>query len=65
MPSCCSVTSFEPYELLIEPAAFADLGIRHVLSNGEVINDAELGLRLLGTVSSATSDYDIHVYAVP
>lgn len=43
--SCCRAPSHDPYELVVEPTAFGDLGVTHVISAGPITNADEMMLR--------------------
>jgi len=59
---CCEIQHVDTYELLVDPAAFVDLEISHVLSNGVISNAAELGLEAVSTLEGDGDGYRITVY---
>ncbi len=62
MPSCCQIERANPFDLLIDVDALEDLGIRFVLSTGEITNADDLGFHLLADMSRPESTYRVLVY---
>jgi len=60
-PACCGDGS-ETIDLLVDAAAFDELGITHLLSIVEITNPDDVGLTLLGVADQPGARYVVWVY---
>jgi hypothetical protein len=62
--SCCSPPSHDAYELIVDPDAFLDLGITHLISAGPITNASALSLDEVRVVDVPDELGPLYLYRV-